>query len=59
MKSYQEEIKKRYIKDIKSADTWSVFKIISDFVRGFDELGELGPSVTIFGSARLDKEHKY
>ncbi len=59
MKSYQNEIKKRYIKDLKSADTWSVFKIISDFVRGFDDLGELGPSVTVFGSARLDKDHKY
>ncbi len=59
MPTYQKEIEKRYIKDIKSADTWSVFKIISDFVRGFDDLGELGPSVTVFGSARLDENHKY
>ena len=49
----------RYVKDIKSADVWSVFKIIADFVQGFDELGELGPSVTIFGSARLDEKHPY
>ena len=49
----------RYVKDIKSADVWSVFKIIADFVQGFDELGELGPSVTIFGSARLDENHPY
>jgi len=59
MENHQKEVEKRYIKDIKSADTWSVFKIITDFVRGFDELGELGPSVTIFGSARLTKKHKY
>jgi uncharacterized protein (TIGR00730 family) len=59
VKSYQNEIKKRYIKDLKSADTWSVFKIISDFVRGFDDLGDLGPSVTVFGSARLNEDHKY
>lgn len=59
MKNFQKEVEKRYIKDIKSADTWSVFKIITDFVRGFDELGELGPSVTIFGSSRLKKDHKY
>lgn len=59
MASFVEEKQKRYIKDIKSADTWSVFKIITDFVRGFDELGEMGPSVTIFGSARLTKEHRY
>ncbi|MGZ5207784.1 MAG: LOG family protein [Sulfuricurvum sp.] len=49
----------RYVKDIKSADVWSVFKIISDFVQGFDELGDLGPSVTIFGSARIDEKHPY
>jgi len=57
--SFLVEKQKRYIKDIKSADTWSVFKIIADFVRGFDELGEMGPSVTIFGSARLPREHRY
>jgi len=49
----------RYVKDIKSADVWSVFKIIADFVQGFDELGDLGPSVTIFGSARMDENHPY
>ena len=47
-----EEVEKRYIKDIKSADVWSVFRIMADFVKGFDELGNLGPTVTIFGSAR-------
>jgi uncharacterized protein (TIGR00730 family) len=52
-------ITKKYIKDIKSADVWSVFKIIADFVKGFDELGDLGPTVTIFGSARTDENDKY
>lgn len=50
---------RRYLKDIKTGDVWSVFKIIADFVQGFDELGDLGPSVTIFGSARLDETHPY
>ena len=54
-----QELTKKYIKDIKSADVWSVFKIIADFVKGFDELGDLGPTVTIFGSARTDKENIY
>lgn len=49
----------RYVKDIKTADVWSVFKIIADFVQGFDELGDLGPTVTIFGSARVDENHPY
>ncbi len=57
---HTDELTKRYVKDIKSADVWSVFKIIADFVKGFDELGELGPTVTIFGSARTkDNEHYY
>lgn len=55
----KKEACRRYVKDIKSADVWSVFKIIADFVQGFDELGDLGPSVTIFGSARLDETHPY
>ena len=59
MRDFQKEVEKRYIKDIKSADTWSVFKIITDFVRGFDDLGDLGPSVTVFGSARLDSKNKH
>jgi len=50
---------KKYIKDIKSADMWSVFKIIADFVKGFDELGDLGPTVTIFGSARTPSDDFY
>ena len=53
------ELEKRYIKDIKSADVWSVFKIMADFVKGFDELGDLGPTVTIFGSARTPKDDTY
>jgi len=50
---------KKYIRDIKSADVWSVFKIIADFVKGFDELGDLGPTVTIFGSARTATDNEY
>ena len=53
------KLAKKYIKDIKSADVWSVFKILADFVKGFDELGDLGPTVTIFGSARTKKDSKY
>jgi len=53
------ELTKKYIKDIKSGDVWSVFRIIADFVKGFDELGQLGPTVTIFGSARTSKNDLY
>jgi len=53
------ETLKKYTKDIKSADIWSVFRILADFTKGFDELGDLGPSVTIFGSARTSKDDLY
>ena len=60
MHDRRNELAKRYIKDIKSADVWSVFRIIADFVKGFDDLGDLGPSVTVFGSARVqNNEHYY
>ena len=55
----ERELTKKYVRDIKSADTWSVFKILADFVKGFDELGDLGPTVTIFGSARTNEDDFY
>jgi uncharacterized protein (TIGR00730 family) len=57
--SGHKKIAKRYVKDIKSSDTWSVFRILADFVKGFDELGDLGPAVTIFGSARVDENSRW
>ncbi|WP_455755673.1 LOG family protein [Sulfurimonas sp.] len=59
MHDRRNELAKRYVKDIKSADVWSVFRIIADFVKGFDDLGELGPSVTVFGSARTQQDDVY
>ncbi len=59
MKVNRDELVKNYVKDIKSADVWSVFRIMADFVKGFDELGELGPTVTIFGSARTPRDDFY
>ncbi|MEN9332032.1 MAG: TIGR00730 family Rossman fold protein [Bacteroidota bacterium] len=43
----------------KSQDTWQVFKIMGEFVEGFEKLGQLGPCVTIFGSARTAPDSKY
>lgn len=36
-----------------TADSWRVFRILSEFVNGFELMTNLGPSVSIFGSARL------
>lgn len=41
------------------SDEWTIEKIVSDFTKGFDELDDLGPSVTFFGSARFSQEHPY
>lgn len=49
----------KHIKDTEHSNVWSVLRIMSDFVKGFDELKKIGPSVTFFGSARFDKENKY
>jgi len=40
-------------------DTWRVFKIMGEFVEGYDSLHKVGPCVSIFGSARLKSDHKY
>lgn len=41
---------------IKSNDSWAIFKIMSEFVTGFETLGRLQPCVSIFGSARTQPE---
>ena len=45
--------------DIKSHDSWEIFKIMGEFVEGFERLSKIGPCVSIFGSARTDSENKY
>jgi hypothetical protein len=44
---------------VQTADTWSIFKILSEFVQGFEKLAKIGPCVSIFGSARTAPENKY
>ena len=45
--------------DRTSKDTWSVFKIMGEFVEGFETLRPVWPSVSIFGSARMAKGAHY
>ena len=45
--------------NIKTLDSWEIFKIISEFVEGFERLSKIGPCVSIFGSARTKPENKY
>jgi uncharacterized protein (TIGR00730 family) len=41
------------------ADLWSIFKIMGEFVDGYDRMLKIGPCVSIFGSARLKPDNKY
>ena len=45
--------------DIKTEDSWRIFKIMAEFVEGFEKLSRIGPCVSIFGSARTPPEHDY
>lgn len=42
-----------------SNDTWEIFKVMSEMVEGFNKLTRIGPSVSIFGSARTEENNKY
>src|ERR1043165_358687 len=45
--------------EIKSSDSWVIFKVMSEFVEGFEKLAKIGPCVTIFGSARVKPSNPY
>ena len=45
--------------EIKSHDSWGIFKIMSAFVSGYENLSKIGPCVSIFGSARIKPDTKY
>ncbi len=40
-------------------DSWKVFQIMAEFVDGFQQMADVSPSVSIFGSARFKPDHKY
>ncbi|GLB52403.1 cytokinin riboside 5'-monophosphate phosphoribohydrolase [Neptunitalea chrysea] len=43
--------------EIKTNDSWALFKIMSEFVSGFEKMSQIGPCVSIFGSARIKPDH--
>ena len=44
---------------IKTSDSWQIFKIMSEFVEGFEKMSKIGPCVSVFGSARTNSDNKY
>jgi len=47
------------MEDLAKSDTWRVFRIMAELVEGFEALNNIGPAVTIFGSARLQPGSPY
>ncbi len=45
--------------EIKTNDSWAIFKIMGEFVNGYEKLSRIGPCVSIFGSARIKPDNKY
>lgn len=45
--------------EIQTSDSWKIFKIMSEFVEGFEKMARIGPCVSIFGSARTKPDNKY
>lgn len=55
----REKFKQKTWNEIKTNDSWAIFKIMAEFVEGFERLSKIGPCVTIFGSARTKTDHEY
>ena len=45
--------------EIKVSDSWQIFKVMAEFVEGFEKMAKIGPCVSIFGSARTKADHPY
>jgi len=45
--------------EIKTNDSWSIFKIMGEFVDGYEKLSSIGPCISFFGSARIKPDNKY
>jgi len=53
-----EHLMKQWAK-IKGENSWTMFKVMAEFVDGFETLNKIGPCVSIFGSARTKPNHPY
>ncbi len=58
-KKIKKKFKKKDWNEIKTNDSWIIFKVMAEFVEGFDKMAKIGPCVSIFGSARTKIDNKY
>ncbi len=59
MKEQLTKIRLRDWTETRAHSSWQIFKIMAEFVQGFETLAKVGPCVSIFGSARTQVGHKY
>jgi uncharacterized protein (TIGR00730 family) len=45
--------------EIRTNDSWAIFKIVAEFVEGYERMAKIGPCVSVFGSARTKPENPY
>lgn len=45
--------------EIKTNDSWAIFKIMAEFVEGYEKMSRIGPCVSVFGSARTNPDNEY
>lgn len=55
----KQAFKDRNWNEIKTQDSWVIFKVMSEMVEGFEKLAKIGPCVSIFGSARTQPDNGY
>jgi uncharacterized protein (TIGR00730 family) len=58
-KKIKRALKAKNWNEIKTEDSWQIFKVMAEFVEAFDKLAKIGPCVSIFGSARTKAGHPY
>ena len=58
-KKIRQAFKEKNWNAIKTSDSWQIFKIMSEFVEGFETMSKIGPCVSVFGSARTKSDNKF
>lgn len=55
----REQFRQKSWNEIKVNDSWALFKIMSEFVTGYEKMAAIGPCVSLFGSARKEPDHPH
>lgn len=55
----RKEQQNREWNEVKANDSWAIFKIMGEFVNGYEKMSRIGPCVSIFGSARTKPDNPY